>query len=381
MGVTNLSNFYFKKGSSDTYDATGEYASVADYIGTTDKDTSGSLLPLCNFFSDYNTENTSKVREHVDAPTDITKFDSTFTTTPLWTGKTFKAGVDCKPARKYDIDVLSHLTLTNAELISARHTNITATSGLLLIQGGGGGGGGGDPGGWLDEPSGGGGGGSGGCALMYFRYKTLNPTKTLLVDFSTDGIGGAGGATESPGETGPSVTLYYNVSNLESVISCTGGDGGRGSNTADTNAGGSGGTVIIHKSVSGDLTGTDRYLINDDDLYLYLIWYSNGLSGQNSGQHGASGSANSFSSGDISVPSIGTQKVLNYSQPGGTGGKKDASDPGGGGGAASAIGSGGNGSTGDAVSTAGGPGAGGGGGAERNTASASGGMACAVLYS
>ena len=375
--MKDLTNFYFKKSDTDdVYDNNGNYASLLDYVGRSSIDDQ-TVFPLCDFFNDYNNENTEKIREFKETPENILTIDPDFVTVPLWDGKTYKAGINCKPAKKYDIDVLSRLYMpTNpspTETISV-NTTISDLAGLLLLQAGGGGGGGGDAGGLFDEPSGGGGGGSGGFAIVYYRYKTTSPTQSFSIEFSSTSAA-SGGSAEKTGSTGASIYLKYGGA---TIITCAGGGGGVGSNTNDTNNGGSGGSYSYTATEGCEAP----VLIDNDELFLSLILISSGVSGQKSGQSGASGKANSIqlTIAHTMFPTVVSDATFLISGSGGSGGKASSSDPGGGGGAGSAVGNGGNGAGGTTAATAGGYGAGGGGGAERSTGGKAGGRAICYRY-
>lgn len=382
--MLNLSNFYFKKSAEDdTYNSEGEYASLLDYVGTSDAEDTTNL-PLCNFFKEYNDANTSKIREYIATPTRITQFDSGFVTKPLWEGKTFRAGIDCKPARKYDMEILHDLCIPNGASQVAIQTNDfypASGAGIIAFSGGGGGGGGGDSGGWLDEPAGGGGGGSGGWFVIYYRYKTSgtrNPDKCFSITFGSSGnFQAAGGAREKNGSTGCAAYLKYEGITL---LTATGGSGGKSDNTSDTTQGGAGGT-FQHSATHS--TGSGLTLINDNNLFVYLLSEGGGAKGQNSGQGGASPSS---TGGQVPAVTINIPSVINGAtislggKGGGAGGKSSSSDPGGGGGAGSLFAKGGKGNTGDVRAEDGGYGSGGGGASERGSYSGKGGYAAAYIY-
>lgn len=382
MTITNLDNFYFRKGSNDAYAADGNFAQLTNYVGKSST-SNNTIYPLCDFFREYNTNNTEKIREHKDVSSYIKGFDPNFTTTPLWSGKTYRGGVDCKPARKYDMEILHNLYITSSTY-TAYTSAVTPSSGagVILITGGGGGGGGGDSGGWLDEPAGGGGGGSGGWAVIYYRYKNSSPTNKFSVSFgnasnATSGnYTGNGGGRESWGSSG---AYAYVVYKNNQIVKCTPGGGGASDNTSDTTAGGSAGSASYTAYSAGGGSGTT--LVDDNDVYIKLLKSGSGASGQSSGQKGASGSAPSVGAQAVAVPSTVDNTTITWGgKGGGSGGKADSSDPGGGGGAGSIWARGGNGNTGDTGAGDGGYGAGGGGASERGSYSGKGGYAAAIIY-
>jgi hypothetical protein len=370
MGMENLDNFYYKRGST--------YYRLLDKCGVSDIDDPVNF-PLCEFFADYNATHDKKIINARDAGNTMAYDMSLAAQEPaLWSSsKTKKGGVGYAPMDKYYLSVLEDMYIkTNQEPNEyiTSNKNIYEGAGLLLLVGGGGAGGGGDSGGWLDEPSGGGGGGSGAWALVYFRYKQLDGGPDwFTVGFDGGATGGTG--SESWGASGKAAYIEYKGAR---VLWCNGGGGGQGSDTADNTSGGSAGSWDFAPGPGGN--DVDWILINDSYLFMLLLDAGNGASGQGSGQGGVGGRANSYSKTIEYIPSTLRAQSLSFSYTGGAGGKKDNSDPGGGGGAASILGNGGNGAGSSSNAGSGGYGAGGGGGSEQRTGGGSGGAPVCAHY-
>lgn len=369
MGMENLDNFYFNSG--------GTYKKLLDECGVSDIN-DPETFPLCEFFADYNNAHDKKIINTRDAG-NTGAYDLAFAASSfgLWSSsKTKKGGVGYAPIKKYELSILEKMYIKTNQAPTEYVTSQKAIdngAGLLLLVGGGGSGGGADGGGWLDEPSGGGGGGSGAWALVYYRFKSINGGTPFYINFS----GGAveGGGAESWGSTGNTTYLTYNN---QTLIQCLGGGGGQGDNTSDNTSGGSAGTWNISPGPGGD--DVDGVLVNDSNLFMLVIIGGNGKTGQGSGQSGAGGRANDYSTTISAIPSTLKNQSLTFSYVGGNGGKADNSDPGGGGGAASIAGDGGHGAGSSSLAGNGGYGAGGGGGSEQQTHGGWGGAPVCLRY-